>query len=124
MTHPPSAAPSAALKCVICHDRLVRRFCCGQHSVCGAFCQHVFHEECIAEWLAIQNSCPICREPFTSVELESSDITGGWVENDRCLLCDAAMGDSHGATCDFYGIVGALVEGEPTQSTVIRLRLI
>lgn len=114
---------SASVQCVICHERLrISRFCCGQLCARGAFCQHLFHEECIAGWLVIQNSCPICREPF----LESSDVTGGWVEKDRCLLCDAAltvsMGDSHGAACDFYGIVGALVEGEPTQSDVIHRR--
>ena len=25
-------------------------------------CQHIFHRDCITEWLSINNTCPICRE--------------------------------------------------------------
>ena len=25
-------------------------------------CNHLFHRECISEWLSINNTCPICRE--------------------------------------------------------------
>ena len=25
-------------------------------------CNHMFHRECISEWLSINNTCPICRE--------------------------------------------------------------
>ena len=25
-------------------------------------CNHMFHRNCIAEWLSINNTCPICRE--------------------------------------------------------------
>ncbi|EFA07909.1 uncharacterized protein LOC103314084 [Tribolium castaneum] len=29
-------------------------------------CQHTFHKKCIAQWKAINNSCPICRKKFDS----------------------------------------------------------
>lgn len=28
-------------------------------------CKHVYHEECIAEWLAKKFTCPMCRETVT-----------------------------------------------------------
>lgn len=39
-------------------------------------CSHIFHDECVLTWLAIKNSCPICRECIsndipTLVELEA-----------------------------------------------------
>ncbi|KAI9785111.1 MAG: hypothetical protein M1816_000522 [Peltula sp. TS41687] len=32
-------------------------------------CRHAFHEECLQTWLERANSCPICRQDFTTVNL-------------------------------------------------------
>ena len=29
-----------------------------------AVCMHVFHEECITQWLLVQDKCPNCRETY------------------------------------------------------------
>jgi Ring finger domain len=34
-------------------------------------CSHLFHHDCIASWISLQNSCPCCAEPF--VVLDTSD---------------------------------------------------
>lgn len=44
-------------KCVICCDVL------GKESVRVLPCVHVFHDECISEWLQRKNTCPVCLRP-------------------------------------------------------------
>jgi hypothetical protein len=35
---------------------------------CNRDCHHVFHRECIAEWLAKKDECPCCRQSFLTEE--------------------------------------------------------
>lgn len=54
-----SDSNSITSSCPICHDdfRLreeVGRFHCG----------HIFHQICIAPWITIANTCPVCRTEF------------------------------------------------------------
>jgi len=43
-------------ECVVCRDR----FSSGQ--ACTAMpCEHIYHDECLSQWLGVHNSCPMCR---------------------------------------------------------------
>jgi len=35
------------------------------------YCYHIFHEECIGEWLAKHDSCPDCRKPITKEAIKN-----------------------------------------------------
>jgi hypothetical protein len=41
-------------------------------------CNHVFHQECIVEWLVRHDACPVCRQDFLS--LEDLNNEGTWTE--------------------------------------------
>lgn len=43
--------------CSICLEEM----CGGGKELVGLPCQHVFHENCILQWLEKTNSCPLCR---------------------------------------------------------------
>ncbi|XP_044252514.1 E3 ubiquitin-protein ligase RNF139-like [Tribolium madens] len=43
--------------CPICFDFLTTKYTTIK-------CQHTFHKKCIAQWQAINNTCPICRKKF------------------------------------------------------------
>ena len=38
-------------------------------------CSHVYHHQCIKEWLLRHNNCPFCREVFLPVDRANSKIT-------------------------------------------------
>lgn len=49
--------------CPICSDVL-------EHPVMVPMCEHAFCKICINEWLVQQNTCPVDRQPVTSIELK------------------------------------------------------
>lgn len=59
-TQPPtSVAPLApTLDCSICYDAIdIRK----SHDYMLAPCNHLFHRECLVQWMDVKMECPICR---------------------------------------------------------------
>jgi len=56
----PSAA-SAEKTCVICYDTMNSETICEEENERILDCSHIFHRECIGEWLKQKHHCPVCR---------------------------------------------------------------
>lgn len=50
-------------ECVICTEFITNEY------VAKFECKHMFHKECINEWLTINNTCPICRHDFSIINI-------------------------------------------------------
>ncbi|KAJ9456752.1 E3 ubiquitin-protein ligase RING1 [Diplonema papillatum] len=61
----PAAAKPEQYTCVVCLESLPPRFK-AKKMPCG----HLFHEECLLEWLGKSNTCPTCRHAIPSVLTE------------------------------------------------------
>lgn len=31
-------------------------------------CNHIYHRDCLAKWLALHSTCPTCRKPVLTVQ--------------------------------------------------------
>ncbi|KAF8051752.1 hypothetical protein N665_1671s0010 [Sinapis alba] len=40
----------------------------------GMPCSHIYHPDCILPWLAIRNSCPVCRHELPAEEEDDDDV--------------------------------------------------
>jgi hypothetical protein len=54
--------PPVATLCAICLGTL---WCWDR---CTTTCAHIFHPRCLADWLAINPTCPLCRAPLALPE--------------------------------------------------------
>jgi hypothetical protein len=57
---------SVMTSCAIC----LADYTHGEPIQCSKNCQHVFHAECIMDWLVKHQDCPCCRTPFGDTEQE------------------------------------------------------
>ena len=50
-------------ECPVCLDPILP-----SDSQLGLVCGHVFHGECLAQWLSQQQNCPMCRAPASALK--------------------------------------------------------
>lgn len=50
-------------ECCVCCERFGR-----EKVIKRTPCNHVFHEDCLARWLKVTDSCPVCRKSMRKVE--------------------------------------------------------
>jgi hypothetical protein len=62
---------SAIVSCAICLDDYKH----GEAIQGSKNCVHVFHAECIMDWLVKHQECPICRTDFGDVEQAAHEST-------------------------------------------------
>lgn len=60
------------LNCVICLDVINTQTVNDQELPSELKCHHVFHKECITEWLKFKHNCPTCRAEVDSKGNECS----------------------------------------------------
>ncbi|MGA8164999.1 MAG: RING finger domain-containing protein [Waddliaceae bacterium] len=56
-----STRVEANIQCVICFDSIVSEPSCDEEREKKLDCSHIFHRECIGEWVKKKHNCPVCR---------------------------------------------------------------
>merc|ERR1712232_834299 len=63
-------------------------------------CSHVFHRACLANWIARQGSCPICRGPAPRLNMDFALEGPAWFVYPSAAIDDAAEHDClHDLSC-------------------------
>lgn len=52
--------------CVICYDSISSNPTHEEEKEKVLNCSHIFHRECIGEWLKLKHNCPVCRAHIES----------------------------------------------------------
>ncbi len=60
--------------CVICLEAINPQAVSDQEQPSELKCHHIFHKECITEWLKVKHNCPTCRAPALISEMLPQEI--------------------------------------------------
>ena len=58
LSQPYFSIKSCSKSCSICIQNYVKDY----ELISVLFCKHIFHTNCIEEWLINNNTCPLCRK--------------------------------------------------------------
>lgn len=64
------------MMCAICLLELE-----GNERVADLSCNHLYHAECLGEWVLKKNSCPLCQDPGVAKEVRTYETEGDAVGN-------------------------------------------
>lgn len=90
---PPPANPNEAV-CQICNELMSE----GQDCLIIIECSHVYHRNCIENFLTTSSECPTCKRPCALSELKSFNITAKTLTNTQ----NTARGKGRGAMAKHY----------------------
>ena len=64
VTEVPKSCGAPCLECVICYNDIDIS---DRTAYMIAPCNHVFHKECLIQWMEVKMECPICRQPLPAL---------------------------------------------------------
>ncbi|CAO3636506.1 unnamed protein product [Mucor hiemalis] len=44
--------------------------------ICKLWCDHIYHESCVVEWLALNSKCPLCKRDFRGKDFADDQNSG------------------------------------------------
>ena len=69
--------------CAICKENFEL-----EENIITLTCSHIFHSDCISEWIKYKSECPVCRKP-----IETKDIDDDLPEIDVLIDSDSDLPD-------------------------------
>ena len=85
--------------CSICLMGIIPQPQCEEEKGTMLDCSHIFHRECIGEWLKQKHSCPLCRAPVRNISTAEVSLAPQMTLNDILVVPDIqpAFGHEHPA---------------------------
>jgi len=65
-------------------------------------CSHIFHVDCLREWILRRNACPLCQTEIATPRPVQMDTTGNHLESFSSVESGASRGDGSNIETDSY----------------------